>query len=123
MTAGAISNWFGGIYKDQSFGNFFAQFAVDGPFFDIYPEFIVKPDAMEVLPTLVEHYGEPLVTGESTCTLTSNCPKEDCAVVRTSWVFATRGPGFRRALVNHYMSAASLLPWRHQDGPSMAMQD
>ena len=24
-----------------------------------YNEFIVKPDAMEVLPTLVEHYGEP----------------------------------------------------------------
>src|SRR5438132_9329842 len=29
-----ISNWFGGIYKDQSFGNFFAQFAIDGPFFE-----------------------------------------------------------------------------------------
>src|SRR5687768_11864864 len=24
-----------------------------------YHEFIVKPDAMEILPTLVEHYGEP----------------------------------------------------------------
>jgi putative ABC transport system permease protein len=41
-----ISNWFGGIYKDQSFGNFFAQFAVDGPMFEIYPEFIVKPEEM-----------------------------------------------------------------------------
>jgi putative ABC transport system permease protein len=39
-----ISNWFGGIYKDQSFGNFFAQFAVDGPMFEIYPEFVVKPE-------------------------------------------------------------------------------
>lgn len=38
-----ISNWFGGIYKDQSFANFFAQFAVDGPFFDLYPEFLLKP--------------------------------------------------------------------------------
>jgi putative ABC transport system permease protein len=42
----AISNWFGGIYKDQSFGNFFAQFAIDGPYFDMYPEFIVKPEEM-----------------------------------------------------------------------------
>src|SRR5206468_5446381 len=24
-----------------------------------YHEFVVKPDALEVLPTLVEHYGEP----------------------------------------------------------------
>ncbi len=39
-----ISNWFGGIYKDQSFGNFFAQFAIDGPYFELYPEFIVKPE-------------------------------------------------------------------------------
>src|SRR3954466_3468067 len=29
VTAVAISNWFGGIYKDQSFQNFFASFAVD----------------------------------------------------------------------------------------------
>jgi putative ABC transport system permease protein len=41
-----ISNWFGGIYKDQSFGNFFAQFAVDGPMFEIYPEFIVRPEEL-----------------------------------------------------------------------------
>src|SRR5262249_4773778 len=41
-----ISNWFGGIYKDQSFNNFFAQFAVDGPMFEIYPEFIVKPEQL-----------------------------------------------------------------------------
>ena len=40
-----ISNWFGGIYKDQSFGNIFAQFAVDhDTFFDLYPEFKVNPD-------------------------------------------------------------------------------
>jgi len=31
--------------------------------------------------------------------------------------------GYRRALVNHYMSAESLLPWRHNPGLSMAMQD
>jgi len=31
--------------------------------------------------------------------------------------------GFRRSLVNHYMSAQSLLPWRHQEKTSMAMQD
>jgi len=31
--------------------------------------------------------------------------------------------GYRRALVNHYMSAESLLPWKHHPGASMAMQD
>jgi putative ABC transport system permease protein len=41
-----VSNWFGGIYKDQSFGNFFAQFAIDGPYFELYPEFVVKPEDM-----------------------------------------------------------------------------
>jgi putative ABC transport system permease protein len=47
VTAVAVSNWFGGIYKDQSFNNFFAQFAVDHDnFFNLYPEFIIKPDEL-----------------------------------------------------------------------------
>ncbi|HUL95727.1 MAG TPA: ABC transporter permease, partial [Usitatibacter sp.] len=47
VTAVAISNWFGGVYKDQSFKNFFATFAVDHDvFFDLYPEFRVKPDEL-----------------------------------------------------------------------------
>jgi putative ABC transport system permease protein len=47
VTAVAISNWFGGIYKDQSFQNFFASFAVDHDvFFDLYPEFKVNPDEL-----------------------------------------------------------------------------
>jgi len=47
VTAVAISNWFGGIYKDQTFKNFFATFAVDADvFFDLYPEFRVKPDEL-----------------------------------------------------------------------------
>ena len=47
VTAVAISNWFGGVYKDQSFQNFFATFAVDSDvFFDLYPEFRVKPDEL-----------------------------------------------------------------------------
>ena len=47
VTAVAVSNWFGGIYKDQSFNNFFAQFAVDHDnFFDLYPEFITRPDEL-----------------------------------------------------------------------------
>lgn len=41
-----ISNWFGGIYKDQSFNNFFAQFAVTEDMFDLYPEFKTKPDEL-----------------------------------------------------------------------------
>ena len=31
--------------------------------------------------------------------------------------------GYRRVLVNHYMSAESLLPWRHREGVGMAKQD
>jgi putative ABC transport system permease protein len=47
VNAVAISNWFGGIYKDQSFQNFFATFAVDHDlFFDLYPEFRVRPDEL-----------------------------------------------------------------------------
>ncbi len=47
VSAVAISNWFGGIYKDQSFANLFAQFAVDHEnFFDLYPEFLTRPDEL-----------------------------------------------------------------------------
>lgn len=47
VSAVAISNWFGGIYKDQSFNNMFAQFAVDHDnFFDLFPEFITRPDEL-----------------------------------------------------------------------------
>jgi putative ABC transport system permease protein len=47
VTAVSTSNWFGGIYRDQSPGNFFAQFAVDHEnFFDLYPEFKVGPAEM-----------------------------------------------------------------------------
>ncbi len=31
--------------------------------------------------------------------------------------------GFRRVLVNHYMSAESLLPWHYTEGTGMALQD
>ncbi len=36
-----------------------------------------------------------------------------------------QGPAgrYRRALVNHYMSAESLLPWRYEEGKPMAKQD
>jgi putative ABC transport system permease protein len=44
VNAVTTSNWFGGIYKDQSTTNFFPQFAVDHDnFFDLYPEFKVDP--------------------------------------------------------------------------------
>jgi putative ABC transport system permease protein len=43
VTGVAVSNWFGGVYKEPR--NFFAQFAVDAPaFFPMYPEFIFEPD-------------------------------------------------------------------------------
>jgi putative ABC transport system permease protein len=39
----AISNWFGGIWRDER--SFFAQFAVDGDnFFRMYPEFVFNAD-------------------------------------------------------------------------------
>jgi putative ABC transport system permease protein len=41
------ANWFGGIYIDP--GNFFPQFAVDyETFFELYPEYVVPPDQMEM---------------------------------------------------------------------------
>ena len=44
VTAVAASNWFGGVYKDQSFANMFPTFAVDHDvYFDLYPEFRVNP--------------------------------------------------------------------------------
>src|SRR5438034_889589 len=46
VKAVGMSNWFGGIYKDQSFTNFFAQFAVDPDWFGLYPEFKVKPEEL-----------------------------------------------------------------------------
>lgn len=43
VSAVALSNWFGGVWKEPK--NFFAQFAVDAPvFFSLYPEFIFKPE-------------------------------------------------------------------------------
>lgn len=35
----------------------------------------------------------------------------------------TASTGFRRCLVNHYMSAESLLPWHHKEGVGMGKQD
>jgi putative ABC transport system permease protein len=38
----AVSNWFGGVWRDER--NFFAQFAVDSPqYFAMYPEFVFEP--------------------------------------------------------------------------------
>jgi putative ABC transport system permease protein len=46
VTAVAVSNWFGGTYKDPK--NFFAQFAVDAPtYFPMYPEFVFHPDEFQ----------------------------------------------------------------------------
>ncbi len=47
VKAVAVSNWFGGIYKDQSYGNFFPQMAVDQDlWFDIFPEFRTRPEEL-----------------------------------------------------------------------------
>ncbi|HWR83232.1 MAG TPA: ABC transporter permease [Candidatus Deferrimicrobium sp.] len=47
VTGISYGQWFGGIYVDPK--NFFAQFAVDhATMFDLYPEYVVPPDQMEV---------------------------------------------------------------------------
>jgi putative ABC transport system permease protein len=47
VSAVSSSNWFGGIYKDMTPANFFAQFAVDHDnFFDLYPEFRTNPEEL-----------------------------------------------------------------------------
>ena len=47
VTAVGTSNWFGGIYRDMTPANFFAQFAVDHEnFFDLYPEFRTRPEEL-----------------------------------------------------------------------------
>ena len=47
VKAVAVSNWFGGIYKDESYGNFFPQFAVDHEvWFDLFPEFRTRPEEL-----------------------------------------------------------------------------
>jgi len=47
VTAVAASNWFGGVYKDMTPTNFFAQFGVDHEnFFDLYPEFGTNPEEL-----------------------------------------------------------------------------
>ncbi|MFA5834401.1 MAG: FtsX-like permease family protein [Bacteroidota bacterium] len=43
----SFASWFQGIYKDQSFENFFPRLAVDPEtIFDVYSEFIVPPDQL-----------------------------------------------------------------------------
>ncbi len=47
VKAVGVSNWFGGIYKDESFTNFFPQFAVDTDiWFDLFPEFRTRPEEL-----------------------------------------------------------------------------
>jgi putative ABC transport system permease protein len=41
----AYAAWFGGIYKDPK--NFFANFSVSENYFDLYPEFTVKPEEIK----------------------------------------------------------------------------
>ncbi len=42
VEAAAWGNWFGGYYQDES--QFFAQFAVDDTYLDLYPEFMLTPE-------------------------------------------------------------------------------
>jgi putative ABC transport system permease protein len=46
VTTVAISNWTGGIYKDEAFTNFFAQFAITDEYWSQYPEFVTRPEEL-----------------------------------------------------------------------------
>jgi putative ABC transport system permease protein len=43
VTQVSYGMWYGGYYQDQK--NFFAQFAVDPGYIDLYPEFLLSPEA------------------------------------------------------------------------------
>ena len=45
----AYAAWFGGIYKDPK--NFFPNFSVGENYFDLYPEFIIKPEELKAWKT------------------------------------------------------------------------
>lgn len=48
VTKVSYANWFQGIYKDQSFENFFPRLAIDPEtIFDVYSEYIVPHDQLE----------------------------------------------------------------------------
>jgi len=48
VTKVSYAYWFQGVYKDQSFDNFFPRYAVDAEqFLSMYPEFIIPPDQLE----------------------------------------------------------------------------
>ncbi|MGA7160436.1 MAG: FtsX-like permease family protein [Bacteroidota bacterium] len=48
VTKVSYAYWFQGVYKDQSFDNFFPRYAVDADnFLSMYPEFVIPPDQLE----------------------------------------------------------------------------
>jgi len=48
VTKVSYAYWFQGVYKDQSFDNFFPRYAIDAEnFLSMYPEFIIPPDQLE----------------------------------------------------------------------------
>ncbi|MGA9405590.1 MAG: FtsX-like permease family protein [Bacteroidota bacterium] len=48
VTKVSYAYWFQGVYKDQSFDNFFPRYAVDAEnFLSMYPEFIIPADQLE----------------------------------------------------------------------------
>ena len=48
VTKVSFAYWFQGVYKDQSFDNFFPRYAVDAEeFLSMYPEFIIPADQLD----------------------------------------------------------------------------
>lgn len=79
-----------------------------------YNEFIVKPDALEVLPTLVEHYGEPYA--DSSAIPTYYVSKE----TRKHVTVALNGDGGDESFAGYERHAAMLLAEKYRSVPALA---
>ena len=77
-----------------------------------YNEFIVKPNAMEILPTLVEHYGEPYA--DSSAVPTYYVSRE----TRKFVTVALNGDGGDESFAGYERHAAMLLAEHYQKIPS-----
>jgi len=78
-----------------------------------YNEFIVRPNALEILPTLVRHYGEPF--GDSSAIPTYYVAKE----TRKHVTVALNGDGGDESFAGYERHAAMLIAERYRQIPAM----
>ncbi len=78
-----------------------------------YNEFVVRPDAMEILPTLVDHYGEPYA--DSSAIPTYYVSKE----TRKHVTVALNGDGGDESFAGYERHAAMLIAEKYKGMPSL----